>query len=175
MLVATPCAEPSQSGEPTWTIPISVYEEPGFGLYVDESCLNTTAPGFSSNGKYEVSLYTHYEDSDWPCIRLLPPNPSPEQAAARKEWETIRKDIVYKVSGVEVGTRAGKYRMRNINLLDSHGFHLSFIQSSNEWRTIAELDKDPYARPPKSAIDHTSKLVEKESAYWTERLNQGQH
>jgi hypothetical protein len=173
--VATPCAEPSEYGDFTWATPISVYEDSGIGLYVDQSCLNTAALGFSPSGKYGVFLYTHYMDSDWPCIRSLPPSPSPEQAAARKEWQTVCKDIVYRVSRLEIDTRAGKYRISNINLLDSHGFHLSSIQSSNDWRTIADLGKDPYARPLKLAIDYTTKLVEKESAYWIEHPNQRQH
>jgi hypothetical protein len=174
LLVATPCAEPSESGDFAWVRPITAYEDSTIGLYVDERCINVSALGFTSSGEYEVSLYTYYKDSDWPCKRLLPKTPTPQQVEAGKQWQTICKTIVYKVGRLEVDTKAEKYRMSRINLLDSHGYHLSSLTSSSDWHKITDLDRDADSRPAKSAIATTSKLVAKEAAYWTERLKQRQ-
>ena len=178
LLVATPCAVASEAGDFTWVAPISIYEDSGVGEYVDERCLNTAAMGLSASGKYAVSLYSHYKNSDWLCKRGLPPPTSadsPEQAAARKEWQAVCKDILYRVRYLEVDARAGKYRMSNVNLLDSHGFHLSSIQGGMDWRALADLEKDPSSRGLKLTIDHITDLVRKESDYWKKGLNQSQH
>ncbi len=170
LLVATPCAEPSEFE--TWVPPISAYEDPGIELYIDETCVNLNVLTFSSRGKYSVSLYTHYKDSDWPCKRGLPQNPTPEEAKAIRQLQTFCKTIVYKVSHLEVDTRAAKYRMSEIMLLDSHGYLLS-SPGSGDWHDLTYLDRDDY-RPLKLAIARTTKLVEKEAAYWTERLKRRQ-
>jgi hypothetical protein len=169
VLVATSCAiATSESGDPSWAVPITVYDDSGISMYIDQDCLNMAGDVFSG-GVYFVDVYSYYKDSDWPCVRFLPPNPTPEQAVKGKEWQTVCKEIVYKAQWLEVDTRAKKYKVTKVNVFDSHGFHLAILGSMKDWRSLEDLGKDPNGHSMLLAIDHTTKLVEKESAYWTAR------
>lgn len=162
--VASPC-----STEPTWATPIVVYEDSDIALFVDQNCLDTSVDtGFEQNGKYMVAMYSYYKGSAGFCKTLNPP-PQPGS-----ELERECKMVGYKIRGINIDTRAKTmrvYQAWGTELLDLHGFYLLSLSppSTPQWVSIAGK-ADPETR---SAIEHTTKLVQKELDYWKYRL--GRH
>jgi hypothetical protein len=178
ILVATPCAEPTEFGEQTWVAPVLVYEDLLTDIFVDKNCIIAAVQtGYEQNGKYMVAMYTHYKSTEYPCKIVLEDTLKSMSEAERREFQSKYAEeyqrkcklMGYKVRWVDVDTRGKKMVVTRAVILDIKGFHALDQKGKKDWTLFTELQKDPLARPTLTAIEHTTTLVDKELEYWKYR------
>jgi len=179
LLVATPCATPSNfGGEMTWVKPIMVYEDSLSALYVDHSCITAAVQmGFAQTGKYTVAMYSYYKSSEYPCKVLLDAQLASMTEADRREFQSKYateyqrecKLMGYRVRWIDVDTRSKKIMITRRILVDIKGFHMLDEKVAKDWLQLSEMEKDPLSRGTVAATERTTKLIEKELEYWNRR------
>lgn len=162
LLVASPCASPSEPGDQAWVPAILVYEDSLMDISVDKSCIIAAVQiGFGQTGKYMVALYSHFKDSEYPCKHLYG-----KEIRSNPVFQRECKMIGYRMRWVDVDTRNKKMHVSQAVALDIEGFHIVTQEGGKDWTQFAELEKDPDTRPTLTAIGRSTKLVEKELEYW---------
>lgn len=155
-----------------------VYEGSLTDIFVDKNCIIAAVQtGYAQSGKYMVAMYTHYKSSEYPCKIVLEDTLKSMSEAERREFQSKYAEeyqrecklMGYKVRWVDVDTRGKKMIVTRAVTLDIKGFHAFDQKGKRDWTLFTELQKDPLARPTLTAIEHTTKLVDKELEYWKYR------
>ena len=142
-----------------------VYDDSLMSIFIDNRCIIAAVQmGYEQSGRYMVAMYTHYKGSEYPCKYLMG-----KESESNAEYQRECKMIGYRVRQVDVDTHAKKMIVTGAIFLDIKGFHAFSQKGSKDWTPFAELQKDPLSHPMLTAIEHTTKLVDKELGYWKYR------
>jgi hypothetical protein len=164
----------------TWVSPILVYEDSLLALFVDQSCITAAVQtGFGQDGKYGVALYSHFKSSEYPCKVRLERGLASMTAEQQREFQS--KDAAeyqrecklmgYSMRWVDVDTRAKRLIVTRHYILDLKGFHAFAEKGDKDWAQFSDIEKENGSRPFLQAIQHTTRLVEKELEYFNYRYH----
>lgn len=159
LLVMSPC-----DNDDPWQIPIEVYSEKDFSLFVDQPCINAAVNlGFGQTGKFFVGLWSFYKNSDYPCKVLFGPELS-KKIAADAEMSRECKTITYRLRWFSVDTRENKFSVTRSIFLDENGALYMQTKAAPEWRSISVLPPD-VATSYRKSIAEITRRIEKLQQY----------